>query len=38
MAIMGSWRGLVLKAEFERVEASKAQPDQGSFELKGERE
>jgi len=34
MAIMGEWRGLILKAEFERFEASKAQPDQGDLDLK----
>ena len=34
MAIMWAWRQLVLQAEFQRGEASKAQPGQGSLHLK----
>ena len=31
MAIMGEWRELILKAEFERVDATKPQPEQGGL-------
>ena len=37
MAIMGQWRELILKAEFEKLEASNAQPDQGDLDLKANR-
>ena len=35
LAIMREWRGLILNAEFERVEASKPQPQQADLNLKG---
>lgn len=34
VVLMRQWRELVLKAEFERVEANKPQPQQGALKLK----
>ena len=34
MAVMEAWRKFILKAEFERVEASRVEPEQGDLNLR----